>query len=237
MANTTTSTIPTTSTSAPSSTTTSPVPAQPFQLETTSGHVPSPHQHYLPASFYHRLRHRSIPLRQTTTIHRRIRRQRTKVSQSTNNSPTSLKAPCPSARAGGTKTPTPIPSALRSFLRAQAEANRSTTVESGGPGSNSNSNDSSGNTTSMSARSFFTEFGARGHRSDGSYGTTTTIRSDTGSAAGSGPGLRGSGGLIFGKAGASGTMGPPPDAEAHGGCGYGCGRGRECGVENISPAS
>ncbi|CAD6952584.1 unnamed protein product [Tilletia caries] len=148
-------------------------------------------------SFYHRLRHRSIPLRQTTTIHRRIRRQRTKVSQSTNNSPTSLKAPCPSARAGGTKTPTPIPSALRSFLRAQAEANRSTTVESGGPGSNSNSNDSSGNTTSMSARSFFTEFGARGHRSDGSYGTTTTIRSDTGSAAGSGPGLRGSGGLIF----------------------------------------
>ncbi|CAD6897636.1 unnamed protein product, partial [Tilletia controversa] len=42
MANTTTSTIPTTSTSAPSSTTTSPVPAQPFQLETTSGHVPSP---------------------------------------------------------------------------------------------------------------------------------------------------------------------------------------------------
>ncbi|CAD6958578.1 unnamed protein product [Tilletia caries] len=41
------------------------------------------------------------------------------------NFPTSPKAPCPSARAG-TKTSTPIPSALRSFLRAQAEANRST---------------------------------------------------------------------------------------------------------------
>ncbi|CAD6927230.1 unnamed protein product [Tilletia controversa] len=42
MANTTTSTFPTTSTSAPSSSTTLPVPTQPFQLETTSGHVPFP---------------------------------------------------------------------------------------------------------------------------------------------------------------------------------------------------
>ncbi|CAD6917720.1 unnamed protein product [Tilletia controversa] len=203
IANTNITTTTATTMSAPSSSTTSPaVPAQPFQLETMSSHINTTSQ---PAS-----------IDPTTSPSRSKRRRSIDASSST----TASKAHYPSVRPG----PKPAqPSALRSFLRAQAQANAE------GTRSNSNSNDSWGNTTSTSARSFVTDFSARAIRSDGSYGSTTTIRSGS-VGVGAGANVRGSAGLSFAGAGASMMMGAPPDA--HGGCGCGCGGW----VENVLPA-